>query len=195
MRRAGRHLARRVLSSEAVYRDAVPQSRSAHNRALDVVDAYERDPSRSLSFYTRSHGTTLPTFKKHVPTRPGKGGHLDLAPPGERRLFRGPQTMLADVDGVPTVVQVVPSNDAQWRAIQRHDAAVFAAVTKDDDSRLGNFRSRIVVDAPSGQRLRFAVDGDAIRDATDIGEVELQELYYSGGRRHDLDAFLAKGTS
>ncbi len=195
MRRAARHPARRVLSSESAYRGALPQSRSAHNRALDVVDAYERDPSRSLSFYTKSHGTTLPTFKKHVPTRSGKGRRLDLAPPGVRRLFRGPIAMLADVDGVPTVVRVVPSNDAQRRAIEGHDSAVFAAVTEDDDSRLGKYRSRIVVDGETGERFRFAVDGDTIRDATDVGSVELEDLFYSGRGRHDLDALLFGGSS
>ena len=51
------------------------------------------------------------------------GRRLELAPPSERRLYRGTIRMLADVDGVPTVVEVTPSNDAQHNAIRGHDAA------------------------------------------------------------------------
>ena len=29
-----------------------------------------------------------------------------------------------------------------------------------------------------------------MRDAADTGGFEIQDLYYSGGRRHDLDALL-----
>jgi len=187
--------ARRHGFSEATYRKLSARRRAGYNRALDVVDAFQRDPSRSLSFYSRKYRTTLPTFKKHVPTRRGKGRRLDLAPPGERRLFRGGISMLADVDGVPTVVRVVPSNDAQWRAIQRHDAAVFMAVTRDEDSGLARFSHRVVVDAETGQRFRFYVEGEGIRDATDTGGLELADLYYSGGRRHDLDALLGEAAA
>jgi hypothetical protein len=98
--------------------------------------------------------------------------------------------MLADVDGRPQVVRVTPSNDAQRLAIEGHDKAVFAAITNEDDSKLGKHSLRIVVDAETGRRFRFYTDGDGIRDATDTGEVELEDLFYSGGRRHDLDALL-----
>ena len=101
--------------------------------------------------------------------------------------------MLADIDGVPTVVEVTPSNDSQYNAIRGHDSAVFQAVVHEDDSKLGRFRSRVVVDAETGRRYRFFVNGDEIRGATDTGEVELAELYYSGGGTSDLDALLAGG--
>jgi hypothetical protein len=178
---------RRVLSSESAYLTASARQRSGANRDLDIVDEKDRNLERSLTSLFGKHHRDPEAFKRNVPTRKIRG-RLQLAPPGERSLYRGTITMLADVDGRPTVVEVTPSNDAQWRAIQRHDKAVFAAVTKGDDSGLSASRSRIVVDAETGRRYRFHVDGDGIRDATDVGEVELQELFYSGHRSHDLDA-------
>jgi hypothetical protein len=103
--------------------------------------------------------------------------------------------MLADVDGVPTVVEVTPSNDAQFNAIRGHDSAVNAAVEHDDDSRLGKFRHRVVVDAETGRRYFFYTDGDRIRDAADTGEFEISDLFYSGGGTSDLDALLAREAS
>jgi hypothetical protein len=187
--KSGRRPARRVLTSQPSYRAAAIRSRSAHNRSLDVVDAFEQDPSHSLSFYARKHGTTLQTIKAHVPTR-HMGRRLEPAPPGERHLFRGSIIVLADINGRPQVVKVTPSNDAQWRAIEGHDKAVFAAVTREQDEGLDKYRHRVVVDAETGQRFRFYVDGEGIRDATETGEVELSELHYSGHGRHDLDALL-----
>ncbi len=185
---------KRRLSTLAAYVKAPARSQAAHDRVIEALDAYERDRTRgrrpSLSRYSTDKGTTLETFKKYVPTRRGKGGRLEPATPGKRRLYRGTTTMLANIDGRPQIVEVTPSNDAQMRSVQGHDSAVFAAVMKDDDSGLPRYRTRVVVDVETGQRFRFAVDGDAIREVTDTGEVELQELYYSGGRRHDLDALL-----
>jgi hypothetical protein len=60
---------------------------------------------------------------------------------------------------------------------------------------LGKFDSRVVVDAKTGERFHFYTDGDAIRDVTDTGEVELVQdlLVQSGGRRHDLNGLLDRG--
>lgn len=181
----------RRSSPSAAYLAKSAHSRAADNRVLDVVDAYDRDPTQWLSGLAKRYGTTTATIKDRVPTRK-LGRRLQLAPPSERRLYRGSITMLADVDGRPQVVRVTPSNDAQRRAIEGHDAAVFGAITRDDDSRLGKYRSRVVVDAETGRRYKPYVDGDGIREATDTGEVELEDLYYSGGRRHDLDALIAE---
>jgi len=185
---------RRRVSSKAVYRERSARRRAGYNRDLDIVDEKERHPERSLTSIFRAHHRDPRAFKRNIPTRKVRG-RLRLAPRGERRLFRGSITMLADVDGLPQVVRVTPSNDAQWRAVEGHDNAVFAAVANDDDSRLGKFSRRIVVDAETGQRYRFYVNGDGIRDATDTGEVELEDLFYSGGRRHDLDAILDQGAA
>ena len=180
---------RRGHMDEASYRLKSDRWRGGFNRDLDIVDEKDRHPERSLTSIFKARHRDPRAFKRNVPTR--KVGHrLQLAPPGDRRLYRGPTTMLADVDGVPQVVRVTPSNDAQWNAIKGHDAAVYAAVSKDDDSRLRKYRSRAVVDAETGQRFRFYVEGDGLRDASDTGLVELADLYYSGGRRHDLDALL-----
>ncbi len=182
-------MALRRIWSEARYDAASRVRRAGYNRDLDIVDEKERHPERSLTSIFQAHHRDPRAFKRNIPTRK-VGGRLELAPPGERRLYRGPITMLADIDGRPQVVRVVPANDSQRRAIEGHDKAVFAAVTKDDDSGLRRFSHRVVVDAVTGQRLRFYVDGDGIRDATDTGEVELQDLFYSGGRQHDLDGLL-----
>jgi hypothetical protein len=157
-----------------------------------VVDAYGADRSRSLTFYSHKYGTTVETIKRHVPTR-RIGSRLDLAPPGERHLFRGRITMLADVDGRPQIVRITPSNDAGWRAVQGHDAAVFGAVFQEQDGDLRSYRTRVVIDGPTGQRFRFYVDGEGIREAAYSGEFELQELFYEGHGRHNLDALLSMG--
>ena len=110
---------------------------------------------------------------------------------GHRRgRVPSPRSMLADVHGLPQVVGVKPANDAQAASIKGHDKAVFAAAIKDQDSGLAKYRGRVVLDARTGREFRFYVDGDGIRDATDTGEVELSDLYYSGGPRRDLDALL-----
>jgi len=184
----------RRIVSEAAYRALSPRGKAGHNRDLDIVDEKTRHPERSLTSIFRSHHRDPRAFKRNVPTRK-VGRRLQLAPPGVRRLFRGPITMLADVGGVPQVVRVTPSNDAQWNAIKGHDAAVYAAVTKDDDSGLRKFSHRVVIDAETGKRLHFFTEGEGIRDATDTGELELADLYYSGGRRHDLDALLDEGAA
>ncbi len=88
---------------------------------------------------------------------------------------------------------MTPSNDAQRLAIERHDKAVFAAVIHEDDTGLGEFARRAVIDAKTGTQYSFFVDPDALRDAADTGELELQDLYYSGGRRLDLGALPANG--
>ncbi len=182
-------MARRILSSEATYRGASSRQRAGANKDLDVVDEWDRHLERSLTSILRAHHRDSRAFKREVPTR-RTGRRLDLAPPSERRLYRGPITMLADIDGHPVVVEVTPTTDAGWRAIQDHDRAVFQTVNHDDDSRLARSSRRVVVDAETGRRYRFYVDGEGIRDATDSGEVELQELFYSGGSHHDLDSRL-----
>ena len=184
-------MARRILSSEAAYRAASNRQRAAANRDLDIVDEKVLHPERSLTSIFKAHHRDPDAFKRNVPTRK-VGGRLQLPPPSERHLFRGSITMLADIDGQPQVVRVTPTNDAQRFAIEGHDKAVFAAVTEKGDSRLGRYAHRIVVDAETGQRYRFYTDGDGIRYATDSGEVELEDLFYSGGRRHDLDALLGR---
>jgi len=180
---------RRLLAGSA-YRSQAGRSRASHNRVLDVVDAWDKDPTQPISGLARRFGTTTRTIKDRVPTYK-VGGRLQLAPPSERHLYRGPQTMLADIDGRPQVVRVIPSTDAQWASIRGHDAAVYAAVAKDDDSRLAKYGRRIVVDAETGIRYRFFVQGDGLRDAADTGGFEMSDLFYSGGRRHDIDALLA----
>ncbi len=187
--KSGRRPARRSPSSESAYRSAPQRQRAGFNRDLDVVDYKDRHPERSITSILKAHHRDPDAFKRNVPTRK-VGRRLELAPPHERRLFRGTIPMLADVDGRPQVVQVTPANDAMWRAIEGHDRAIWAAVNRDDDSGLRKFAHRAVVDAETGRRFRFYTDGDGIRDATDTGEVELEDLFYSGGRRHDLDALL-----
>jgi hypothetical protein len=189
--KAGRRSALRRIFDEAVYRARSAKQREGFNRDLDVVDEKQRNPELSLTSILRKHHRDPQAFKRNVPTRK-VGRRLQLAPPGERRLYRGPIRMLADVDGRPQVVEVTPSNDAQRQAIERHDAAVFASVTKEDDSDLSSLSHRVVVDAETGERFRFYTDGGGLRDGADSGEFELQDLYYSGGRRHDLDALLER---
>lgn len=182
--------ARQPGTSKAAYAAAQPRARSGYNRDLDIVDEWDRHPERSLTSILKSHHRSPAAFKRNVPVRK-IGRRLALASPGRRRLYRGPVPMLAKIDGQVRAIQVVPTNDAQRRAIEAHDRAVFAAVTGDDDSDLGKFRSRTVTDAETGQRYRFATDGTAIREAADSGEVELEDLWYSGHTRHDLDSLSA----
>ena len=151
-----------------------------------IVDENERS-GRPLSSLFRKNHRDPDAFKTHVPTRK-VGGRLKLAPPSRRQLDRGTIPMLADVDGVPTVVNVRPANDAQWYAVKGHDAAVYAADRRDDDSRLPRYARRVVYDLDTGRRYRFYVDGGGIRAATDVGEFEMAELYYSGSGRRELDA-------
>jgi len=189
----GRRAAHRGIE-EATYRARSARGRAGFNRDLDVVDEKQEHPERSLTSILRRHHRDPEAFKRNVPTRK-VGRRLELALPHERQLYRGPIRMLADVDGRPVVVEVVPSNDAQRLAIEDHDAAVFAATARADDAGLAKLSHRIVVDARTGERFRFYVDGDGIREATDTGEVELEDLFYSGRRRHDLDALLDQETS
>jgi hypothetical protein len=154
-----------------------------------IVDERERHPKRSLTSLFQKHHRDGEAFKKHVPTEK-VGSRLDLAPPSRRRLDRGTIPMLADIDGVPTVVAVRPANDSQYYAIKGHDAAVYAADRRDDDSRLPRYARRVVHDLETGRRYRFYVDGDGIRAATDVGEFEMAELYYSGSGRRELDALM-----
>lgn len=102
------------------------------------------------------------------------------------RRDRDPISMLADIEGEPTVVQVVPLGEDQEQEIKGHDKAVFAAVTREEDRGLRAYQGRRVVDAKTGQGYRFYVDGDGIRGATDSGEFELSDLWYGGGRRQDV---------
>jgi hypothetical protein len=185
---ARRYRLRHVRTSEE-YRGQTKSQRTGFNRDLDIVDEKHAHPDRPLSSLFRKHRRSPEAFKRNVPTLK-VGRRLELAPPGERRLYRGTIRMLADVDGRPQVVRVTPSNDAQRLAIEGHDTAVFAAVTHDDDAGLGAFRNRVVVDAETGERFRFFTDGDDIREGAETAEFELADLYYSGGGRHDLDALL-----
>jgi hypothetical protein len=189
----GRRSAHRDIRSETSYRGLAARQRAGFNRDLDVVDEKQAHPERPLTSILRRHHRDPDAFKRNVPTRK-VGRRLELAPPHDRELYRGPITMLADIDGRPVVVEVVPSNDAQRLAIEDHDAAVFAATARGDDAGLARLSHRIVVDARTGERYRFYVDADGIREATDAGEVELEDLFYSGGRRHDLDALLDQET-
>jgi hypothetical protein len=192
--RSGRRPAHRDVSSRSAYQSLTARLRTGYNRDLDVIDEKQDHPEHSLTSILRRHHRDPDAFKRNVPTRK-IGGRLALAPPHERELYRGPIRMLADVDGRPVVVEVTPSNDAQRLAIEAHDAATFAAVNHDDDTGLGRLSHRVVVDTQTGQRYRFYVDGDGIREAADTGEVELEDLFYSGGRRHDLDALLDREAS
>jgi hypothetical protein len=156
-------------------------------RDIAITDEKERHPERSLTSIFKTHHRDPRAFKRNVPTRK-VGGRLELAPPGERRLYRGSTTMLADIDGRPQVVRVTPSNDAQMRATQGHDSALFHAIVKEDDSRLPKYRSRVVVDAETGARYRFYVDGDGIRGTADSGEIDLiQDLLTQSGGRSDFE--------
>jgi hypothetical protein len=174
--------------TEAWYRLQPERWRRAHERDLEIVDEKERNPERSLSSILKTHHRDPRAFKREVPTRK-VGRRLGLAPPGERHLYRGSTTMLADIDGRPQIVRVTPSNDTQMRAVQGHDSAAYAAIMKDDDSRLPAYRLRLVMDAETGARYRFYVDGEGIREVARTGELELLQdlLMQSGGRRYDMD--------
>jgi hypothetical protein len=174
--------------TEAWYRLQPERWRRAHERDLQIVDEKDRDPNRSLTSILKAHHRDPRAFKREVPTR-RVGRRLELAPQGERHLYRGSTTMLADIDGRPQIVRVTPSNDAQMRSVQGHDGAVYAAVKHDDDSRLSKYGSRVVVDAETGQRFRFYTDGDGIREVAATGELDLLQdlLMQSGGRRYDMD--------
>jgi hypothetical protein len=174
--------------TEAWYRLQPERWRRTHERDLQIVDEKERDPDRSLTSILKAHHRDPRAFKREVPTRK-VGRRLELAAPGERRLYRGSTTMLADIDGRPQAVRVTPSNDAEMRSVQGHDSAAYAAVMKDDDSRLPRYRMKVVVDSETGQRFRFYVDGDVIREVAAAGELDLLQdlLMQSGGRRYDMD--------
>jgi hypothetical protein len=182
----------RLISSRAAYEPQSPKRRAAFNRDLDIIAEKEEHPERSLTRIARRHHRSPEAFKRSIPTRK-VGGRLELAPPSQRRLYRAPMPMLADVDGVPTVVEVTPSNDAQYNAIRGHDSAVAAATDHDDDTRLPKFRHRVVVDAETGRRYSFYTDGGGLRDAAYTGVFEISELFYGGGGHHDLDALLDGG--
>jgi hypothetical protein len=168
---------------------AARRYRDRHLRDLAIVDEKTEHPKRPLSTIIRKHHRSPKAFKETVPTR-RVGRRLELAPPSRRRLDRDPLPMLADIGGRPVVVVVRATTDAGYLAIKDHDAAVFAAAEHDDDSGLARSRRRVVIDADTGIRYRFYVDGDGIREATDLGELQLQDLYYSGGGTSDLDAML-----
>jgi hypothetical protein len=177
----------RRIRSASSYRALSARQRSGFNRDLDILDEKDLHPERSLTSILKSHHRDPRSFKRNVPTRK-IGQRLQLAPPGKRRLYRGPITMLADINGQPVLVRLTPSNDAGRKVIEGHDAAVFAAVNDDDDTKLRRYARRVVVDSETDQRFRPYVDGEGIREATDTGALELADLYYSGGRRHDLDS-------
>ena len=179
-------MTRRRRMSEASYLGKSERQRADLKRDLAIVDEKELHPERPLTSIFKSHHRDPRAFKRSVPTR-HEGGRLVLAPPGERRLYRGRATMLADIDGRPQVVRLTPGSDADWAAIRKHDKAVYAAIVKDDESLLRKQRRLVIVDSETGTRYRFFLDGDEMRDAADTGGFEISDLYYSG-RRHSLDA-------
>ena len=152
---------------------------------LAIVDAYERDPSTSLSKLARKHHRSLSAFKREVPTRK-VGGRLRLASRHERRLDRDRIPIVADIDGRPVVVVIQPLNDTQYFAAKEHDSGVYASVTKGDDSRLAKTADRVMVDRDTGQRYKLYGSGPGLRDAADIGEFEISDLYYGGGPKIDV---------
>ena len=166
--------------------------RRTSSKDAAIVDERERHPERSLSSLFAKHHRDPDAFKRSVGVR-RVGRRLQLPPRHERRLDRDPIPIVAEVGGRLTVVRVRTPNDSQYYAAKEQDSAIFAAVLKDDDSRLGRHAGRVMVDADTGLRYRIAGDGDAIRDAVDTGEIELQELYYSGGSSADVEALLGTG--
>lgn len=190
-------MARRVrphrVTTRAEYEAEPVRTRKASNRVLDLVDAWERQPKRSL----RSLAPTYHVDPDTVVSRgvvEKVGGRWHLRPAGQRTLYRGPLNMLADVDGEPTLVRVTPANDFQRHLIEAHDKEVFAAVTERREPDFSRFRSRVVRDGETGRRYRFATDARRIRRTADDGGFVLEDLHYSGGRHHDLDALLAEET-
>jgi hypothetical protein len=160
------------------------------SRDLAIVDEAERYPERSLTSLLRKHHRSAPAFKRAVPTRK-EGPRLRVAPPHERRLARDPIPVVVEDEGRLRVVRIRTPNDSQYLAARRADAGVYAAVMKGDDSRLRRVAGRVLTDVDSGRRYRIAGDGDAIRDAFDTGELELEDLHYSGGGSADIETLLA----
>ena len=162
----------------------------ATSRDLAIVDEAERNPNVSITALARKHHRSPSAFKRAVPTRK-EGPRLRLAAPHERRLARDPIPVVVEDGGRLRVVRIRTPNDSQYLAAKRADAGVYAAVMKGDDSRLRGVAGRVLTDVDSGRRYRIAGDGDAIRDAFDTGELELEDLYYSGGGSVDVETLLA----
>ncbi len=180
------------VGSRDWYEGRPTRSRAAWNKFLDVVDAKEEHPGPGATTIAKKNHLD-PDYLSEGPGRAAfrkVGGRLKLRSPGERRLYRGPISMLANVDGQPQVVRVVPANDHQYQLIKAHDREVWAAVTETREPNLGPFERPIVRDLETGERLHFIADADVIRDAADIGGFELSDLHYQGRGRHDLDRFL-----
>ncbi len=179
------------VGSRAWYEGRSARSRAAWNKFLDVVEAKEEHPKPGATKIARTHHLN-PGYLSQGPGRTAfrkVGGRLELRSPGERRLYRGPISMLANVDGQPQIVRVVPANDHQYNLIKAHDREVWAAVTETRQPNLAPFERPIVGDLETGERYHFVADADAVRDAADTGGFELRDLQYQGRGRHDLDRF------